>query len=1086
MKTQEKKPRLPLSTSLAVVSGLVFFTLPASVSAYSGYAGPCDVAGGCAAAYSTTRLMTTTWTTGSLFQVVRDSPYPSSVDVSVTRTAPYVANWEGLFGPGGFCSTPSDASAPVHCYISKVYDQSGNNNHLYAFVGREHYNYSLDCATEPGACRPPLYISARYNLPVLFTPWPAGLSSCADGTSCGAQTNLPISGAAKAVFVYLDNRQVSACCGTNGLMEPVPPPGDYTYSDWNSMTQGVMFAPIVNFGTVGNFPCGSSNQYCASVDLEGTAGVSPWASPNYGVNAGDILVEAKYSSTASPELEVMVNAQLQQSGAPAVTLLNSGPQVRAGLAGDTTPIQEAVYEFMILAMSPNSSIDTEIDSNVTDFYTRAAAAASGTNSRGPADLAFLNSNAQGISQAGGWFSYPDDGGAPPAANALYSRMFGGWGLRQLNASYSGPLVQLTRSSDQATAYFGAASSGHGLDPAAQSWCSNSTCWVSELFCQAFVTPAQGGAWAAAHDAANCPPLKAPQGVSPPTLEFNSASTLNGLPTMHFNGSQHLCHNVANDMQSYWSAAAVVRQTNSTAAHQAVLAMSGGLVELGFAKPATVFWEVPTSSASGLAVGSATSGAWHSLIALANPNQIGLYVDGIMAATSSSSPVSGGSTLCIGAQDENGDNPFTGDVAEVTLSYDMTGATGAGLDPSPSAYSDPNIGNVLFNNQELAWGTLPNPPTNGTQEALAQPGMFSGPTPNGETDIVVMGPGNTLVFYWSPIGGPMQPPQTIGGPLLTFSSPSVVVRSNNGPTNGEVDVVAMGPNNSLMYYWNSYAPNSSSFASSWHSTQIAGPLTTYSAPSLFVRPTGEADIAAQGPDNTLVYYYAMPGANWASIQVAANLGPLVTYSAPSLFVRASGEVDIAAQGASNSLMYFWNMLPSSSLSFASSWNSVPVAGSLTTYSAPSLFVRSSGEADIAAQGPSNSLMYYYAMPGTQWTTLPSVGAAYSAPSLVVRSDNDYVGIAVQGASNSLMYFWNTVTPSSSLHPPFASSWTSTPVASSVSTYSAPSLVIRAPTGDPPNEANILVVGPNNSLWYYFSSSYGSWNPVPYLTASQTAY
>src|SRR5215469_11850496 len=37
--------------------------------------------------------------------------------------------------------------------------------------------------------------------------------------------------------------------------------------------------------------------------------------------------------------------------------------------------------------------------------------------------------------------------------------------------------------------------------------------------------------------------------------------------------------------------------------------------------------------------------------------------------------------------------------------------------------------------------------------------------------------------------------------------------------------------------------------------------TFSAPSIFVRSTGEADIVAQGPNNFLWYHWAFPGKNW---------------------------------------------------------------------------------------------------------------------------------------------------------------------------------------------------------------------------------
>jgi kumamolisin len=97
--------------------------------------------------------------------------------------------------------------------------------------------------------------------------------------------------------------------------------------------------------------------------------------------------------------------------------------------------------------------------------------------------------------------------------------------------------------------------------------------------------------------------------------------------------------------------------------------------------------------------------------------------------------------------------------------------------------------------------------------------------------------------------------------------------------------------------------------------------------------------AQGPNNSLVYYWATPGSNWSGDLVAGNG---TTFSAPFVFVRSNGEADIVAQGPNDSLMYYW-------AASGSNWSSVQVAGNGTTFSAPCVVVRSGGEADIVAMG-----------------------------------------------------------------------------------------------------------------------------------------
>jgi hypothetical protein len=66
--------------------------------------------------------------------------------------------------------------------------------------------------------------------------------------------------------------------------------------------------------------------------------------------------------------------------------------------------------------------------------------------------------------------------------------------------------------------------------------------------------------------------------------------------------------------------------------------------------------------------------------------------------------------------------------------------------------------------------------------------------------------------------------------------------------------AQGLNHSLWYYW-------AMPGSPWKGTQVAGAGWTFSEPSIFVRPDGEADIVVQGPKQSLLYYWATPGSLW---------------------------------------------------------------------------------------------------------------------------------------------------------------------------------------------------------------------------------
>src|SRR6516225_243702 len=126
---------------------------------------------------------------------------------------------------------------------------------------------------------------------------------------------------------------------------------------------------------------------------------------------------------------------------------------------------------------------------------------------------------------------------------------------------------------------------------------------------------------------------------------------------------------------------------------------------------------------------------------------------------------------------------------------------------------------------------------------------------------------------------------------------------------------------------------------------------------------EADVVAQGPNNTLMYYWAFPGHRWHSAQIAGTGTTFIQYLgvAPGIAVRSSGEADVVAVGPNNTLMYYWAL-------FAQQWNPTQITVTGTTFCSPAIVVRSSGEADIVAQGP-NSLIYYWAFPGERWNWVP---------------------------------------------------------------------------------------------------------------------
>ncbi|MBV9406637.1 MAG: hypothetical protein JO211_14930, partial [Acidobacteriaceae bacterium] len=97
---------------------------------------------------------------------------------------------------------------------------------------------------------------------------------------------------------------------------------------------------------------------------------------------------------------------------------------------------------------------------------------------------------------------------------------------------------------------------------------------------------------------------------------------------------------------------------------------------------------------------------------------------------------------------------------------------------------------------------------------------------------------------------------IAGNGTTYSAPAIAVL----PT-GEVAVVVEGPSGSLMRYTSTTpSPNG---PSEWSPTivapsgTIAGPYYTDGPPGVAARPTGELDVVASGANNTLLYLSSDP-------------------------------------------------------------------------------------------------------------------------------------------------------------------------------------------------------------------------------------
>lgn len=353
-----------------------------------------------------------------------------------------------------------------------------------------------------------------------------------------------------------------------------------------------------------------------------------------------------------------------------------------------------------------------------------------------------------------------------------------------------------------------------------------------------------------------------------------------------------------------------------------------------------------------------------------------------------------------------------------------------------------------------FGVHPTNSPNGTP----QPGPTFTPAiiqrPSGETDVAVVGPANSLVFYYNAQGSQTWGKITVPG-AQAYSSPAIVQRSS-----GETDIAVEGPNNSLDFYYNAQG------SQNWGEVTVAGAGTTYSTPAVIQRPSGETDIAVEGPNNTLSFYYNAQGSqNWGGGPISGSHAG----SEPAIVQRSTGETDIAVTNPDNSLDFYYNAAGSGS------WGVSHVAVTGWAYSAPSMVQRpTTGETDIAVQGPNNELDFYINSAGSgAWGRISAAGTntTYNAPNppaMLQRSTGE-TDIAVQGPGNQADFYFNAQG---------SQGWGESIAAVEDYSFRAPVMVQRPSGNSAAGETDMVIHGPNNRLDFYFNAP-GSpyWSNLP---------
>jgi hypothetical protein len=273
-----------------------------------------------------------------------------------------------------------------------------------------------------------------------------------------------------------------------------------------------------------------------------------------------------------------------------------------------------------------------------------------------------------------------------------------------------------------------------------------------------------------------------------------------------------------------------------------------------------------------------------------------------------------------------------------------------------------------------------------------------------------------------------------------------------PSNGSVNVAAQGPNHTLYFYWQ--------ISGTWY-----GPLGLGAAGSAWSAPTiiaetgpnaGNFDIAVQGPNNTLDFYWDISGTWYGPFQVG---GAGTTFSTPALVQDKANNLQIAAEGAANSLNVFWNVN-------AQFYGPLGIAGPNTTFAGPALERHpnfSNATVFAYTQGP-NHVVDQYTRSSNVWSGAVSVGSDNSIYSAIAPFSTTF-RVTFQGPNNSL---WDAVGNGDPSDPKLDQ------IRGGGTTYSMPAVVGVGgqQSSGGPGARYIAAEGPSNTLFFYFPNANSS--------------
>ncbi|MBO3751010.1 hypothetical protein J5X84_33475 [Streptosporangiaceae bacterium NEAU-GS5] len=165
-------------------------------------------------------------------------------------------------------------------------------------------------------------------------------------------------------------------------------------------------------------------------------------------------------------------------------------------------------------------------------------------------------------------------------------------------------------------------------------------------------------------------------------------------------------------------------------------------------------------------------------------------------------------------------------------------------------------------------------------------------------MAAQGPNNSLNFYWQNDGDAGWHKVVVVGSGATSTTPAILRSSNTFLKLGSTTIVVRTPNGGLDLYRNYHGdPN-------WFKNGgVAADGTAFSEPAIASNDDdSEVHIAVQGPNNSLLFFWTSDSAGpWNQVQVA---GPGTTFTAPSI-VRGVSSSTISARDAAGRVIVYRN-------------------------------------------------------------------------------------------------------------------------------------------------------------------------------------